>query len=76
VFNNAAIGNDTVTNFHPSTDLLQFSSNAVIHTAQDLLAATQDDIHGNAVITLDAQDTVTLNGVHTAQLHLNDFHIL
>jgi hypothetical protein len=34
-----------------------------------------DDGHGNTVIAIDAQDTVTLNGVIKAQLHASDFHV-
>ena len=44
--------------------------------AQAALNATADDGHGNTVITLDAHDTITLNGVLKAQLHANDFHFV
>jgi serralysin len=41
-----------------------------------LLAATHDDGNGNAVITADANDSITLHNVTVAQLqlHQNDFH--
>jgi hypothetical protein len=75
VFNFASVGNSTVTDFHPDTDLLQFKS-SVFASAQDILNATHDDGHGNAVIAIDAQDSITLNGVAKAQLHAGDFHIV
>ena len=38
-----------------------------------LAAKISDDLSGNAVIHLTAQDTITLDGVNTAQLTPNDF---
>ena len=75
VFNFASVGNSTVTDFHPDTDLLQFKS-SVFASVQDVLNATHDDGHGNAVIAIDAQDSITLDGVAKAQLHTGDFHIV
>jgi hypothetical protein len=40
------------------------------------LNATHDDGHGNTVVAIDAQDTITLGGVLKAQLHVSDFHIV
>ena len=73
VFNFANIGHDTVTDFHPGTDTLQFGG-AIFASAQAALNATLDDGHGNTVITLDAHDAITLSGVVKAQLHVADFH--
>jgi len=75
VFNFAGVGNTTVTDFHPETDLLQFKS-SVFANAQDVLNATHDDGHGNAVIAIDPHDSVTLSGVIKAQLHTSDFHVV
>ena len=75
VFNFANIGQDTVTNFHAATDVLQFSS-PLFANAQAALDATQDDGHGNTVITLDPSDTITIAGVLKTQLHVTDFHIV
>ena len=75
MFNFANVGHDTVTDFHVAADTLQFSS-SLIASAQAALNATADDGHGNAVITLDAHDTITLNGVLKAQLHVSDFHFV
>src|SRR5205085_12105271 len=44
VFNFAAVGHDTVTDFHPGADALQFSS-TIFNDAQALLSATQEDGH-------------------------------
>ena len=75
VFNFAEVGHATVTDFHPELDTLQFKT-AVFASAQAALNATHDDGHGNAIITVDAHDTITLNGVLKAQLHANDFHVV
>ena len=72
-FNFATVGQATVTNFHTATDALQFNSQ-LFANVQAALNATQDDGHGNTVITLDAHDSITLSGVVKAQLHANDFH--
>jgi hypothetical protein len=75
VFNFAAVGQATVANFDPATDMLQFSS-PIFSSAQAILNATQDDGHGNTVIAVDAHDTITLSGVLKAQLHASDFHVI
>ncbi len=74
VFNFTGVGQDTVTNFHPTTDTLQFAS-PIFANGQAALNATQDDGHGNTVISLDAHDTITLSGILKAQLHVSDFHV-
>ena len=75
VFNFAGVGHDTVANFHPATDTLQFSG-TIFANAQAAMNATLDDGHGNTVVTLDGHDTITLNGVLKAQLHVSDFHVV
>ncbi len=74
VFNFAGLGHDTVTDFHPATDTLQFAS-SIFANAQAALDATHDDGLGNTVVALDGHDTITLAGVLKAQLHFVDFHI-
>jgi hypothetical protein len=69
---NANIGNAAVTNFHTATDTLKPSQ--LFANVQTAVNATEDDGHGNTVITLDAHDTITLSGVAKAQLHASDFH--
>ena len=75
VFNFAGVGHDTVTNFHPATDTLQFSG-TIFANAQAAMNATLDDGHGNTVVALDGHDTITLSGVLKAQLHVSDFHVV
>jgi hypothetical protein len=77
VFNSGAIGHDTITNFQPTSDVIQID-HSVFANVQALLAATQDDGHGNVVITADAHDSITLQHVALAQLqtHQSDFHII
>jgi hypothetical protein len=38
------------------------------------LAAAHDEATGNAVITADAHDSITIKNVTVAQLHQADFH--
>jgi hypothetical protein len=75
VFNFVNVGHDTVTNFHPATDTLQFAG-PIFANAQAILNATHDDGLGNTVVTLDGHDSITLNGVLKPQLHVADFHIV
>jgi hypothetical protein len=75
VFNFAAIGNATVTDFHPASDTLQFG-NSIFANLQAALNATHDDGHGNTIITIDSHDAITLSGVLKAQLHPADFHLV
>jgi hypothetical protein len=75
VFNFAGVGHATVADFHPDFDALQFKS-LIFANAQAAWTATHDDGHGNTVVAIDAQDTITLGGVLKAQLHVSDFHIV
>ena len=75
VFNFAGVGHDTVTDFHPGADVLQFLA-PMFANAQAALNATHDDGQGNTVVALDAQDTITLTGVLKTQLHVSDFHVV
>jgi probable HAF family extracellular repeat protein len=74
-FNFTGVGHATVTDFHPATDTLQFSS-PLFANLQAALNATHDDGHGNTVVALDATDTITLNGILKAQLQASDFHFV
>jgi len=75
LFNFAGVGHETLSNFHPETDVLQFKS-SMFATVQTALDAIHDDGHGNTVITLDAHDTITLSGIEKAQLSSVDFHLV
>jgi Ca2+-binding RTX toxin-like protein len=73
---NANFGKNAVSNFNVSSDSLTFA-HGVFSSVQQVLADTHD-VNGNAVITLDAHDTITLDGIKTAQLisHQSDIHLL
>jgi len=63
-------GNDVITDFKPHNDVIQFD-HSLFASFADLHAA--DDGHGNTMITHDASNTVTLQGVALASLHASDF---
>ncbi|MES1148044.1 MAG: M10 family metallopeptidase C-terminal domain-containing protein, partial [Bradyrhizobium guangdongense] len=73
----ANFGKDIVVDFHPGEDNVEISQTAFA-TFAALQAATADDGHGNAVITADANNTITLMGVSKADViaHQSDFHLL
>jgi hypothetical protein len=70
-------GQVAIANFAPQTDTIQFSK-ATFADINALLAATHNDGHGNAVITDDAHNMLTIEHVTAEQLyaHHNDFHII
>jgi hypothetical protein len=73
----ANFGKDVIVDFNPNIDSIQINQATFANTSI-LLAHTADNAQGNAVITADANDTITLVGVTTSQLqqHLNDFHLV
>jgi len=62
------VGADTVTNFNPQTDTIEFDHFANVQTPQQLEALITTNTHGDAVIDLGHNDSVTLTGVTLAQL--------
>lgn len=72
-----SFGKQTIADFHPGEDIIQFDHALFANTA-GLMAHMADDGSANAVITLDANDTVIVQGVTSAtlQLHLSDFHFV
>jgi hypothetical protein len=75
VFNDAVVGQATITNFHPETDVLELRASA-FSSLQAVLDATHEDAHGNLVIGIDAHDTITLTNVTKAQLNQTDVHLI
>jgi hypothetical protein len=66
-----SIGAVTVAGFDPGKDSFTFSTQLTTSVSY------HDDSHGNAVVTVDnAGDTITLLGVHSADLHPGDFHFV
>ncbi|WP_166294186.1 Ig-like domain-containing protein [Bradyrhizobium sp. 2S1] len=66
------IGNDAVHSFEVSSDVIDLISYGWQSFA-DVQAHTADDASGNAVITLADGQTITLDGVHTADLTAANF---
>ena len=62
------IGADTVTNFNPQQDTIELDHFAKVQTVQELQALVTTDAHGDAVINLGHNDSVTLSGVTDTQL--------
>ncbi|HEY8336116.1 MAG TPA: M10 family metallopeptidase C-terminal domain-containing protein [Tardiphaga sp.] len=73
----ADFGNATITNFQPGVDVIEFA-HTLFADLSALVSHISDDADGNAVITADAHDTVTLQNISSAALHqhLADFHIV
>jgi hypothetical protein len=69
-------GNVTLTNFDPDTDVIEIDRTEFADF-QALLAVTQDDGNGDAVVTADTNDMITIKNVAVAQLvqHQGDFHL-
>ncbi|WP_298258739.1 S8 family serine peptidase [Bradyrhizobium sp.] len=70
-------GQATIANYVPGSDTIEID-HTMFANVTALLAATHDDVNGNAVITDAQHDTITIKNVNTAQLavHHADFHIL
>jgi Ca2+-binding RTX toxin-like protein len=65
-------GKDVITDFKPNTDVIQFD-HALFASFTDVQAHTARDGHGNTVITHDANNAITLQGVAVSSLHASDF---
>lgn len=64
-------GHDTVTDFVPGQDVIKFDASFFDDFAALLTHTTQ--VGADAVITVDADQSVTLTGVSVASLHASDF---
>jgi Ca2+-binding RTX toxin-like protein len=73
----ANFGKDIIVDFKPGQDVIEIDHSLFTNSAA-LLAAITDDGHGNAVITADANNTITLAGVSVAAAtdHPADFHLV
>ena len=67
------IGNDTIYNFNVASDQIDLIGFNNVASFSDIQANLTDDGNGNAVITIGAGETITLNGVDASSLNANDF---
>jgi len=67
------IGHDTVHSFDVSVDQIDLIGYTGFNSFADVQAHTTEDAAGNAVITLGDGQSITLNGVHAADLNAGDF---
>jgi Legume lectin domain len=63
------IGADTIVNFDPQHDTIELDHFANAQTVQELQSLITTDAHGDAVIDLGHNDSITLPGMSPAQLH-------
>jgi Ca2+-binding RTX toxin-like protein len=67
-------GQDTITDFTAGQDILEFRDGIFSSAAAALAAATASG--NNTLITIDASNSVLLQNVALANLHVGDFHIV
>ena len=67
-------GKDTVADFHPATDVLQFGYTAFTHVADVLAHAAQ--VGADVTVTVDAEQAVTLSNTVLAQLNAHNVHLV
>ena len=67
------IGNDIVYNFNIASDKIDLIGFSNIASFADIQGNIADDANGNAVITIGADETITLYGVHAASVTASDF---
>ncbi len=71
IFRSTNFGQNAITNFNPENDTIQFD-----HTVFENFAAVQahsQQIRADTVLTLDADNAITLQGVAISSLHERDF---
>jgi hypothetical protein len=62
------IGTDTVTNFNPQQNTIELNHFTDAQTIQELQSLITTDVHGDAVINLGHNDSITLANTTTTQL--------
>ena len=63
------IGADTIVNFNPQADTIELDHFANVQTIQELASLITTDAHGDAVIELGHNDSITLPGMNATELH-------
>ena len=73
---NPKLGKETITDFNASQDVLSFDHTLFAEASASQVLSQMHDGRAGAVIVIDHADTITLTGVHVADLqsHLSDFH--
>jgi Ca2+-binding RTX toxin-like protein len=73
----AGFGNDTISDFQVGQDIVEIDD-AIFATWADVVANLADDGLGNAVLTANASDLITFEGVAKSvlELHQADFHLV
>jgi hypothetical protein len=67
-FFHPGMGAETVNNFNPQADTVELDHFANIQNAQELAAAITTDVHGDAVLELGHNDSVTIPGMTASYL--------
>jgi hypothetical protein len=62
------IGAETIANFNPQNDTIELNGFSNIHSEQQLASLITNDAHGDAVIALGHNDSITLPGMSPAEL--------
>jgi serralysin len=72
-----SFGHDTITDFHPGEDIVQFDQTVFADVASVMAHAANDGL-GNVIIAADAGNSVLLQNMTVATLlqHQSDFHIV
>jgi hypothetical protein len=63
------IGADTIVNFNPQHDTIELDGFNNIQSVQQLASLITNDAHGDAVVDLGHNDSITLPGMSPAELH-------
>ncbi len=63
------IGADTIVNFNPQSDTIELNGFSNIQSMQQLASLISNDAHGDAVIDLGHNDSITLPGMSPTELH-------
>jgi hypothetical protein len=73
---NVQFGNDLVKSFQPGVDQVDLN-HTLFASVADLLAHMADNAHGSAVLTIAADQSITIDSVSKAllQQHATDFHL-
>jgi hypothetical protein len=59
----SGVGADTIVNFNPQQDIIELDHFANVHSMQQLASVITSDAHGDAMIELGHNDSITISGV-------------